>query len=167
MSAPVERETSVAARPHVVTDFVRWADIDYARIMRYSAFPRFFELGEAELFRSLGVPYHELFTRFGVSLPRRVMHLDFHAPARLDDQLEIRTYVSDVGSSALTLNIDVVHAESRAWCATGWLVLVCTEVEELKKQPLPGALLEILAPHRLGLAEAREGLPPLREPARR
>ena len=157
---------AVAARPFVVTDYVRWADIDYARIMRYSAFPRFFELGEAELFRSLGVPYHELFTRFGVSLPRRVMHLDFHAPARLDDRLEIRTWISDAGTSALTLSMDVVHAGSRAWCATGYMVLVCTEVEELRKQALPAALLELLAPHRLSTEEARRGLPPLREPKR-
>ena len=156
-----------APRPHVVTDYVRWGDIDYARIVRYSAFPRFFELGEAELFRSLGIPYHELFTRFGVSLPRRVMHLDFVAPAVLDDRLEIRTYISDATTSALTVTMDILDADRREWRATGYMVLVCTEVEALRKRALPAELMARLAPHRLTTEEARRGLPPLRERATR
>lgn len=134
-------------RPFVMHEHVRWSDIDYARIMRYTAFPRFFELAEAELFRSLGVPYVELFTRFRVSLPRKAMHWDFHAPARLDDRLELRAWFGHVGESSLRFDLEVRHAASGAPCASGHLVLVCTEVEELRKQRLPDALRAVIAPH--------------------
>ena len=132
---------------HVTHDFVRWSDIDLAGIMRYTAFPRFLELGEAELFRSLGVRYSELFTHYGVSLPRKVMHLEYHAPARLDDRLAIATTVSRVGTTSLTLSTEIRHAESGAPCASGFMVLVCTGASDFSKRPLPADLLELLAPY--------------------
>jgi 4-hydroxybenzoyl-CoA thioesterase len=135
-------------------EHVRWSDIDYARIMRYTAFPRFFELAEAELFRSLGVPYVELFTRFRVSLPRKAMYWDFHSPARLDDRLELRAWFGHVGETSLRFELDVRHAATNAPCASGHLVLVCTEVEELKKKRLPDALRAVIAPHVLQGVEA-------------
>ena len=136
-----------AGRPFVMHEHVRWSDIDYARIMRYTAFPRFFELAEAELFRSLGVQYTELFTRYDVSLPRKSMHWEFHAPARLDDRLELRAWFGHVGESSLRFELEVRHAPTGGPCATGHLVLVCTEVEELRKKRIPDALRDVIAPH--------------------
>lgn len=132
---------------HVTHDFVRWSDIDLAGIMRYTAFPRFLELGEAELFRSLGVRYSELATHYGISLPRKVMHLEYHAPARLDDRLAIATTVSRIGTTSLTLGTEIRHAESGASCASGYMVLVCTGASDFSKRPLPADLLDLLAPY--------------------
>ena len=132
---------------HVTHDFVRWSDIDLAGIMRYTAFPRFLELGEAELFRSLGVRYSEIATHYGVSLPRKVMHLEYHAPARLDDRLSIATTVSRVGTTSLTLSSEIAHADSGAPCASGYMVLVCTGAFDFSKRPLPADLLELLSPY--------------------
>ena len=141
-------------RPFVMHEHVRWSDIDYARIMRYSAFPRFLELAEAELFRSLGVAYTELFTRFGVSLPRKSMHWDFHAPARLDDRLELRAWFGHVGESSLRFDLEVRHAATDAPCASAQMILVCTEAEVLRKQRLPDELRAIIAPHVMPGVEA-------------
>ena len=137
-------------RRFVTTEYVRWSDIDYARIMRYSAYPRFLELAEAELFRSLGVPYHELFTRFGVSLPRRTMHFDFHGPARLDDQLELAAWFGHMGATSLRFDLEIRQAASRELVATGQMVLVCTAVEVLEKRPIPDALRALIAPYTAG-----------------
>jgi YbgC/YbaW family acyl-CoA thioester hydrolase len=141
-------------RPFVMHEHVRWSDIDYARIVRYTAYPRFLELAEAELFRSLGVEYHELFTRFGVSLPRRSMHWEFHAPARLDDRLELRAWFGHVGESSLRFDLEVLHAANAAPCASGHMILVCTEVEELRKKRLPDDLRAVIAPHVMQGVEA-------------
>ena len=137
-------------RPFVMHEHVRWSDIDYARIMRYSAYPRFLELAEAELFRSLGIPYHELFTRFGVSLPRRTMHFDFHGPARLDDELELTAWFGHVGATSLRFDLEMRQAASRALVATGQMVLVCTAVEHLEKKPIPAELRALIAPYTSG-----------------
>ena len=149
MTGPTPARSSsghVMGAPFVTHDHVRWSDIDYARIMRYTAFPRLFELAEAELFRSLGVPYTELFTRFGLSLPRKAMHLDFHAPARLDDRLELRAWFGHVGETSLRFDLEVRHAGGGP-CASGHMVLVCTTVDDFRKQRLPDALRAVIAPY--------------------
>jgi len=138
------------AKRFVTTEYVRWSDIDYARIMRYSAYPRFLELAEAELFRSLGVQYHELFTRFGISLPRRTMHFDFHGPARLDDQLELAAWFGHMGATSLRFDLEIRQAASRELVATGQMVLVCTAVEVLEKRPIPEELRALIAPYTAG-----------------
>ena len=137
-------------RRFIMTEHVRWSDIDYARIMRYTAFPRLLELAEAELFRALGVPYHELFTRFGVSLPRRTMHFDFHGPARLDDQLELAAWFGHMGATSLRFDLEIRQAASSALVATAQMVLVCTAVEVLEKRPIPEALRVLIAPYTAG-----------------
>ena len=143
------------AIPFVTRERVRWSDIDWARIIRYSAFPRFFEVAEAELFRAAGIAYPELFARWKISLPRRVMHVDFVSPAVLDDELELRVWIRHLGDSSLVLALDALDAPTRVLRATGYLVLVCTEVEVLEKRRIPDGLREALAPWVMTDEEAR------------
>ena len=50
----------MTGRPFEVVEHVRWADVDLAGIMRFSAVPRFVELAEQELMRAAGYPYSRL-----------------------------------------------------------------------------------------------------------
>ena len=97
----------MSARPFVLHEYVRWGDVDPAGIIRWDAYTRFYELGESELFRAVGLPYRAIFRQFGIGLPRRVLHMDFVTPPVLDEHLEVRVYVSDVGTTSLTMNFDV------------------------------------------------------------
>lgn len=141
-------------RPFTLHEYVRWGDVDPAGIIRYDAYLRFYELGESELFRSLGIPYGDLFSRFEVGLPRRVLHLDFASPPRLDEHLEVRVYISEVGTTSMTMNFDVYGAGGieRSF---GHMVLVCVEPAVVEKRPWPPGLLEILEPYRMSVAHAR------------
>ena len=134
--------------PVVASDRVRWGDVDYARIVRYDAFARYYDLGEAELLRAAGYPMLRTVERFGVLLPRKVLHAEFFAPARLDDLLEVRAYVSHVGTTSLTLNFDIHHADGGVLCAASYVVLVCVGEDDLAKRPLPPELVAALAPFR-------------------
>ena len=53
-----------------IEEYVRWEDIDAAGIINYQAYLRFFGLAEAELYRSCGLSYREMFDEVGVWLPR-------------------------------------------------------------------------------------------------
>jgi N-acyl-D-aspartate/D-glutamate deacylase len=44
----VQPITDSRVRPFVISEYVRWGDIDLAGIIRYSAYLRFFELAETE-----------------------------------------------------------------------------------------------------------------------
>jgi acyl-CoA thioester hydrolase len=145
--------------PVIVSDRVRWGDVDYARIVRYDAFARFYDLGEAELLRAAGYPMLHTIERFGVLLPRKVLHAEFFAPARLDDLLEVHAYVSHVGTTSLTLTFDIYHAGGGVLCATSYLVLVCVGEGDLAKRPLPPEFVTALAPFRMA---GGKGEPPRR-----
>ena len=132
--------------PFIVHEYVRWGDVDIIGIIRYDAYLRFFELAESELLRAVGSLYHDLVARYAVTLPRKVMHAEFITPARLDERLEIRTYVSAVGRTSLTLNFDM-FADDGTPRAKGYLVLVAVNVTSLEKRPLPADLIDRLAPH--------------------
>ena len=134
--------------PFVVHEYVRWGDVDIIGIIRYDAYLRFFELAESELLRAVGLLYHDMVARHGVTLPRKVMHAEFMTPARLDERLTIHTYVSSMGRTSLTLNFDM-FADDATLRAKGYLVLVCVDIASLEKRPLPPDLIERLAPHTL------------------
>jgi YbgC/YbaW family acyl-CoA thioester hydrolase len=121
--------------PFVVHEYVRWGDVDIVGIIRYDAYLRFFELAESELLRAAGLLYHDVVARHGLTLPRKVMHAEFMTPARLDERLEIRVYVSAIGRTSLTLR------------AKGYLVVVSVDVSSLEKRPLPTELIDRLAPY--------------------
>lgn len=146
----------MTARPFVVRDYVRWSDVDPAGIIRWDAYTRFFELAETELFRAVGVSYASIPDRFGVTLPRAALHMDFDSASMLDERLEVRAYVSRVGRTSLTLNFDV-YGGGGAMRAHGYLVLVSATrgVPHGPPQPWPEALLALLAPYRLSVEEAR------------
>ena len=100
-----------APRPFVIHERVRWADVDLVCIMRFSAFTRLVELAEQELLRAVGLPYAMLFDNPTIWMPRRRLEIDYYAPARIDDELALVTYVSRMGETSLTLQVDVRHAE--------------------------------------------------------
>jgi len=141
--------------PFLIQEYVRWSDVDFAGIIFYGAYVRFFEIAETELFRASGLAYKNVFEHHGIFLPRRAIHAEFFVPARLDDRLTVAAYIGKVGTKSMTINFDVVWGEPRFLGATGWQVLVCVDRKTLKPRAMPPSLLEALAPHTLPPEAAR------------
>lgn len=133
---------------------VRWADVDLVGIMRFSAVPRFVELGEQELFRAAGLPYREIFEAPEVWLPRRHLSIDYLSPARLDDLLSVTVYMTRLGTTSATMQVDL-HAASGRLVAAAAMTVVCVGVSDFRKQPLPDALVTALTPFVCTVDEAR------------
>ena len=139
--------------PFTTSDFVRWADVDLAGIMRYDAYLRLVDVAETDFFRSIGAPIGALAERLGVWLPRKVVRLEYHAPSRLDDALRLEVYVSRLGRTSLTLNVDASDPANGAPKASVEMVLVCVRTEDFRKTELPKELTEMMREH---VREARK-----------
>jgi len=144
--------------PYVVEEYVRWSDVDYAGIIFYGSYVRFFEIAETELFRSCGLAYAQVFERYDIWLPRKAVHSEFYWPARLDDRLRVAAYVGRIGTKSMTLNFDVLRKDSTRLGAAGWMVLVCVDRAQLRPKALPAGLIQALAPHTLTSEAARAAL---------
>ena len=128
-----------------LTEYVRWADVDLAGIMRYDAYLRLVDVAETDFFRALGAPIGAMAERLGVWLPRKVVRMEYHAPVRLDDELALALSLSRIGRTSLTLTLDVAGPDG-APRATVEMVLVCVGTD-LAKRELPGELVERLEPY--------------------
>ena len=149
---------SVAPTPYIIEEYVRWSDVDFAGIIFYGSYVRFFEIAETELFRACGLAYKDVFDRYDIFLPRKAVHSEFFHPPRLDDRLRVATYVGRVGTTSMTLNFDVLRDGTPVLAAAGWMALVCVDRQRLRPRPLPPGLLEALGPHTLSEVAARAAL---------
>ncbi len=73
-----------------VQERVRWSDVDASGNILWSAYSRFVELAETELFRAAGFAYATLWDALDIWLPRVQFHLDYRSPVRLDDLLDMQ-----------------------------------------------------------------------------
>jgi YbgC/YbaW family acyl-CoA thioester hydrolase len=150
------------ATPFLVLERVRWADVDLVGIMRFSAVPRLIELAEQEMLRAAGLPYGEIMNTPQIWMPRRHLAIEYVAPARLDDALALVAYISRMGDTSLTFNVDVRSAESWTLVAAAAMVVVCVTAETFVKRPLPRIARERLAPFHVTVEAARAWTPPAR-----
>lgn len=141
-----------------IDEYVRWSDTDPAGIIYFGSYLRFCEIAESELFRSLGITYASALEAYGVVFPRAQLHLDFHHPVRLDDQLRVAVYLTRLGGASLTLQFDIAHSATARLAATGHMVLVCTTPGTIRPRPIPEALREPLTSHLRDPAAARAEL---------
>jgi len=148
----------MSATPYIIQEYVRWSDVDFAGIIFYGSYVRFFEIAETELFRACGLAYARVFEQYDIFLPRKAVHSEFYWPARLDDRLRVATYVGRVGTKSMTLNFDVLRDGAPTLGAAGWMVLVCVNRKRLVPEPLPAGVVQALAPHTLTATAARAQL---------
>lgn len=127
-------------------EFVRWSDVDKAGIICYGSYVRFFEIAETELFRSVGFPYSTMFDELDIWLPRKLLHFEFHHPALLDDLLDVESWIGRVGRTSLQLNFSTSKLvdDARVVTATGHVVMVATDRENMRPVPIPPRLLTSL-----------------------
>ena len=142
-------------KPFVLSEYVRWGDIDLAGIICYGAYIRFYEMAETELFRAMGLPFGKVFERLAIWLPRKVMHTEFHSPAVLDERLKVVTYFSRIGETSLTLNFDVMDATRKTLHASAYQVLVCVDKQSFEKRRVPAEIREAADRFLMSVEEAR------------
>jgi YbgC/YbaW family acyl-CoA thioester hydrolase len=146
-----------AKTPFVTTEHVRWEDIDLAGIARYGSFTRFLDVAETDLYRSLGKPLSVLHAEYKVWLPRKVLHIDYFSPARLDDEITLAAYFSNIGRTSVTFNIDLFRDDRKTLIAAAHLVLVCVDTA-MRKIALPPEFRTFVDRYVMSTEEARSAL---------
>lgn len=114
---------------------VYYEDTDAGGIVFYANYLKFFERARTEWLRAAGVGQQELLDAIGVAFVVKSASLDYHAPARLDDVLTIRTTVEKLGRAS-------VQFAQQAW--RGDLLLTsasvkvgCVDTATMRPRPLP------------------------------
>ena len=85
---------------HVFPVRVYYEDTDAGGVVYYANYLKFAERARTEMMHLLDAGYRDLITARTVAFAVRRCEVDFLAPARLDDVLEVRTSVTETGGAS-------------------------------------------------------------------
>ncbi len=94
---------SIEAGVHRIRIRVYYEDTDAAGIVYHAAYLEFAERARTEMLRCVGLDHAGLRGRFGLAFTVRRCAIDYRAPARLDDLLELETRLLRLGGASLDL----------------------------------------------------------------
>lgn len=121
---------------------VRYQETDQMGVVYYSNYFVYFEIGRTEYLRSLGLPYSEL-EKEDIFLAVFEAYCKYKAPARYDDLLTIRTWVSRLKHARLEISYEIRRDNEKQLVAEGHTTLVCLD-KQGKPMLIPDKLKKLL-----------------------
>lgn len=96
--------------PFILPTRVYWEDTDAGGVVYHAQYLAFLERARTEWLRALGRGQEQLRAGHDLVFAVRAMRIDFRAPARLDDLLEVSVAVREVRKASLVL-AQAVHRD--------------------------------------------------------
>jgi acyl-CoA thioester hydrolase len=96
---------------HVFPVRVYYEDTDAAGIVYYANYLKFAERARTEMIRSLGFEHRRSMAENGVAFAVRSCAAEYLLPARLDDEIAVRTRIDAVGGASLEATQRVVQLD--------------------------------------------------------
>ena len=112
---------------------VGFSDTDAQGIVYYGRYMPYFDLARVEYHRHLDMLRIEPSDRQFVM---RAMTVEYHAPARFDDPIEVDVRVKRIGTSSVTYEF-AAYLEGEALAVTATQTLVLLDLAERRPCPVP------------------------------
>ena len=112
---------------------VGFSDTDAQGIVYYGRYNPYFDLARVEYLRMLGQLHREAEGDFVM----RANDVEYFAPARFDDELEIYARVSRLGRTSITFEFSAHKIPGDALMVTAHQTLVYVDLEERQALPVP------------------------------
>ena len=114
---------------------VGFSDTDAQGIVYYGRYNPYFDLARVEYLRSLRLLNREAEGDFVM----RANDVEYFAPARFDDELEIHIRVSRIGRTSITYEFAAYKAAEQTLLVTAHQTLVLIDREKRRPIPIPDA----------------------------
>ena len=122
---------------------VRYAETDKMGVVYYANYFVWFEVGRADLLRTIGWSYRDMETA-GVSLPVIEAHCEYLRPARYDDEIEVRTEGRMLSPVRMEFEYQVVKVSDQTMVASGRTVHAALDTSG-RPCRLPARVREVFA----------------------
>ena len=135
----------IEGREHVLPVRIYYEDTDFTGVVYHGNYLRYFERGRSDFLRLAGLRHADLLDQDSPSAFTVVrMELDFKAPARIDDALQVRTTYDAVKGPRLFIGQRIVRGQTLIAQAT--VLAACIGLDGRPKKPPPG-MTTLLAPY--------------------
>jgi acyl-CoA thioester hydrolase len=116
---------------------VYYEDTDAGGIVYYANYLKFFERARTEWLRALGIGQHALREQHGVLFVVKSATVEYHAPAHLDDVIELSLSIEKLGRAS-------VQIRQQAWrdgqlLTSADVKVGCIDAATLRPCPFPDA----------------------------
>ena len=118
-------------------DRVGFSDTDAQGVVYYGRYMPFFDLARVEYTRHLGLAIHALGEQQFVM---RAVTVEYHAPARFDDLLEVFVRTKSIGQTSLTTAYAAHRMEDDVLMCAAEQTLVLVDVAERRSILIPETL---------------------------
>lgn len=125
---------------------VYYEDTDTGGVVFYANYLKFFERARTEWLRAAGIGQQALADTDGVMFVVKSTAVDYHAPAKLDDELKLSVVVERLGRAS-------VHFMQEAWrvgpnrqdlLCTGRIKVGCVDSRTFRPVQIPDSVLQRL-----------------------
>ena len=131
---------------------VRWAEVDMQKIVFNAHYLMYFDTAIADYWRAMALPYEQAMHQLDGDLYVVKATVEFHASARVDDQIEVAMKCSRIGTSSITFTGAIFRGDEHL--ISGEIVYVFADPATQTSRPVPQALRDILSGYEAGEAMA-------------
>jgi acyl-CoA thioester hydrolase len=119
---------------------VQFAETDLAGIAHFANFFRWMEEAEHAYFRSVGLSVRTEYQNMHIGWPRVSTSCDFFAPARFEDQLQLKLRIIKMGEKSIQYEVEFFKDDTRL--ALGKSTSVCCTWTDkgLESIPIPAEI---------------------------
>jgi acyl-CoA thioester hydrolase len=117
---------------------VRWAETDLQGIVFNGHYLTYFDVAITEYWRAIGMPYPAAFAGTGVDLFAVKSTVEYLAPARYDDWIEVGCRAARLGRSSIVFALAIWR--DAALITRGEVVYACADPVARESIPIPTPL---------------------------
>ena len=124
---------------------VRYQETDQIGIVHHANYIVWFEIGRTDLCRATGITYREIENR-GLILVVTEVNCRYRAPYRYDDDVLIRTFVTEAFTRAMTFGYELRDGSGERLHATGYSKHVWVDRESRRPTTADAEVMEAFQP---------------------
>jgi acyl-CoA thioester hydrolase len=118
---------------------VRFAETDMQGIVFNGNYLTYYDVAWTEYFRALGLEWKDLLG-FGADTVLARTTMEFKAPARFDELLDVYTRVAKIGNTSLTFEFEIYAQTDGRLIGASSSLYVCIDPQSLRPVRVPDAL---------------------------
>lgn len=123
---------------------IRYSEVDAQKIVYNSHYLTFLDVSIFEFFDAIGFNQEEYIKETNNEFHTVRAVVEYKAPATLGDTIEVLTRIKKIGNSSITFQQEIYLYESDKLLATGEIVWVNTNQEEMVPTTVPDYLRQLL-----------------------
>ena len=131
---------------------VRYSETDPQGVVHNANYLMYFDTTITEYFRALGYDQQADAKRTGVDFHVVKSLIEYKAPVRFDQEIDVGARVARIGNSSLVFELAILPKEGADALVTGEIVWVYTSQQTHRPVPIPKSIRDFIAARELHLA---------------